>query len=388
VNKPKNALRFTYIKLRNWRNFRSVDIALQRRAFLVGPNASGKSNFLDAFRFLRDIVSVGGGFQEAVEKRGGLSKIRCLAARKDPDVSIEVTIGSDSNKHRWRYEITFGQDRQRKLVLKKERVIKNKKDVILERPDPDDKKDIERLTQTHLEQINVNKLFREIAEFFRTIHYLHVVPQIIREPDRSTGRIKDPYGGDFLEQMAKTKERERKSKLTRILKALKATVPQLQELELTRDERGFPHLRGRYEHWRGHGAWQTEEHFSDGTLRLIGLLWALLDGNGPLLLEEPELSLHPEVIIHIPQTLARLQGRTGRQIMISTHSLDLLRDEGIGMDEVFLLLPGREGTDVQPAEKFEQVRRLLRYGDSLADAVLPITASAYAQAAQLPLFGD
>jgi len=72
------ALRFTYLRLENWRNFAEADVDLQRRVFLVGPNASGKSNFLDAFRFLYDIVSVGGGFQEAVRKRGGVSSIRCL----------------------------------------------------------------------------------------------------------------------------------------------------------------------------------------------------------------------------------------------------------------------------------------------------------------------
>lgn len=57
----------------------------------------------------------------------------------------------------------------------------------------------------------------------------------------------------------------------------------------------------------------------------MGLLWIALAGGGPLLLEEPELNLHPEVIRYIPQMFSRLQRRTGRQIMISTHSPDLLR---------------------------------------------------------------
>ena len=67
------ALRFTKIQLENWRNFIQIDVDLQQRVFLVGPNASGKSNFLDVFRFLQDIVSVGGGFQEAIRRRGGVS---------------------------------------------------------------------------------------------------------------------------------------------------------------------------------------------------------------------------------------------------------------------------------------------------------------------------
>ena len=73
--------------------------------------------------------------------------------------------------------------------------------------------------------------------------------------------------------------------------------------------RGTPHLRGRYQHWRAQGAWQSEEQFSDGTLRLMGLLWAAMDKGGPLLLEEPELSLHPEIVRVLPQMLARVQRR-------------------------------------------------------------------------------
>ena len=48
-------LRFRKLRLKNWKNFERVDIDLQDRMFLVGPNASGKSNLLDAFRFLRDM---------------------------------------------------------------------------------------------------------------------------------------------------------------------------------------------------------------------------------------------------------------------------------------------------------------------------------------------
>lgn len=59
--KPTSPMHFTYVELRNWRNFSTAEAALPLRVFLVGPNASGKSNLLDAFRFLRDLVSVGGG---------------------------------------------------------------------------------------------------------------------------------------------------------------------------------------------------------------------------------------------------------------------------------------------------------------------------------------
>ena len=377
--------RFTKVSLENWRNFTSVEVSLQRRTFLVGPNASGKSNLLDVFRFLHDIVSVGGGFQEAVRKRGGVSKLRCLAARRYPNVVVRVQIGEEEYPSSWEYELQFTQDNRQRPIVKKEQVIQAGT-IILDRPDEKDDGDPERLTQTYLEQVYANQDFREVAEFFSSVRYLHIVPQLIREPDRSAGRLNDPYGGDFLEQIARTPDRTQNSRLRQIVDVLRVAVPQLEKVELWRDSQGTPHLRGKYEHWRPQGAWQTEEQFSDGTLRLVGLLWATLDGSGPLLLEEPELSLHSEVTRFIPQMFARVQRKSRRQILGSTHSPDLLLDEGIGLDEVLLLQPGREGTVVHTASEFREIRELLESGVSLADAVLPHTSPPNAH--QLSLFGD
>ncbi len=186
--------------------------------------------------------------------------------------------------------------------------------------------------------------------------------------------------------MANTNDKTRKARLSRIQAALRVAVPQLEEVELWRDTRGAPHLRGKYQHWRPRGAWQTEEQFSDGTLRLMGLLWAVMDKEGPLLLEEPELSLHPEIVAVLPQMLARSQRRTGRQIFLSTHSSELLGDDGIGLDEVLLLVPGHEGTGIVRADSQQHIRDLLEGGLSLADVVIPRTRPADAE--QLTLFGD
>jgi predicted ATPase len=110
---------FRRLRLENWRNFTQVDVDLQNRVFLVGPNASGKSNLLDVFRFLHDIVSVGGGFQEAAgPQRGGVTKLRSLSARRYPDIVIEVHIGSDALPNAWEYELRFSQDNQRRPIIR------------------------------------------------------------------------------------------------------------------------------------------------------------------------------------------------------------------------------------------------------------------------------
>jgi predicted ATPase len=281
--------------------------------------------------------------------------------------------------------LALGHDKQQRPQIKRESVRRGA-ETLFTRPDVNDQDDPERLTQTHLQQVNVNKAFRPVADAFASIRYLHIVPQLIREPDRSVGRTNDPYGGDFLEQVAATREQTRRARLKTISDALKVAVPQLSELELQRDSRGVPHLQGRYEHWRPQGAWQTEDQFSDGTLRLLGLLWAALEEGGPLLLEEPELSLHPEVVRFLPQMFARVQRRSGRQMLVSTHSAELLHDEGIGLDEVLLVTPSPEGTQVRTAEAFPEIRTLLHGGSTSSEAVMPLTKPKTAH--QLALFGD
>jgi energy-coupling factor transporter ATP-binding protein EcfA2 len=251
--KAREAKRISRVVLENWKNFARVDAPLQKRAFLVGPNASGKSNFLDVFRFLDDLASPGGGFREAIRRRGGVSAIRCLSARRYPDIMVAVAVETDTGAPRWEYQLQFYQDNQRRPLVRSEKVVRDGQ-VLLDRPDTEDMEDPERLTQTHLEQVNVNRPFRDLVNYFESVRYLHIVPQLVREPERSVGRSNDPFGGDFLEQMAKTQDRTLTARLKRIQDTLRVAVPQLKEIELWRDTSGTPHLRGKYDHWRPQGA--------------------------------------------------------------------------------------------------------------------------------------
>jgi predicted ATPase len=367
--------------LKNWRNFQSVDVPLKERVFLIGPNASGKSNLLDVFRFLRDIAKDGGGFQKAVADRGRLPKIRCLSARRSSNVEIEVHLSESSDEPvKWRYSIGITQEKggKRRPTLVYERVCEGDQ-LIVNRPDDEDLKDPERLTQTHLEQIISNVRFREVAAFLSSIQYMHLVPQLLRYPDAFPGpdMAGDPFGKKFLDNLAKTNEKTRDSRLKKIESALHGVVPQFKKLSFVKDETsGAPHLEAIYEHWRPKAGKQREDQFSDGTLRLIALLWSLQEAKSLLLLEEPELSLNADIVSQLAPMIARMQRQTKRQVILSTHSPDLLSDKGISGQEVLLLLPGPEGTKVQVAASREEMRALLEGGLSIADAVLPLAKPA------------
>jgi len=362
--------------LKNWKNFKDIDVYLRDRVFVVGPNASGKSNFLDVFRFLRDIAQPGGGLQKAVTDRGGISKIRCLAGRTFPDVEIEIHFSEFGESIPvFRYSIGIKQEtRGYRLPYLTHEKVWSGNNLILDRPDKDDKKDQERLIQTHLEQINANKGFREINKYLENIVYLHLLPQLLKHPLSFTGPDLpgDPFGKGFLDRISKVNEKTRKAWLRKIEIALKVAVPQFKEFSYT-EESGRPHLEAVYDHWRPKAGKQREDQFSDGTLRLIGLLWSLQEGDSLLLLEEPELSLNGAIVSKIPALIYNVQKPRKRQIILTSHSTDLLNDRGISLDEILLLEPTHEGTLVKPASSIPEIRAMMEGGISPGAAILPRT---------------
>ena len=74
----------------------------------------------------------------------------------------------------------------------------------------------------------------------------------------------------------------------------------------------------------GRGTWFDLSHESDGTIRLLALLTALLQEPAPSLigLEEPELAIHPGAMAVLSDTMteAALRG----QVLVATHSPDLI----------------------------------------------------------------
>jgi predicted ATPase len=373
---------FSYIKLKNWRNFQQADTSLREVTYVTGANATGKSNFLDAFRFLRDITKVhGGGLQKAISDRGGLTKLRCLHARRDPEVSIEMHLSEqiDDPHPLWRYKLAFkseGLGANRPFITAEEvyHAVEGHEKSLLRRPDEEDRADRERLTQTSLEQIQTNLRFRAVVDHFSDTTYLHLVPQLLKYGDFIGGRQleNDPFGQAFLDRVAGSNEKIRKSRLPQIQKALSHAIPQFEALRFERDASGHPHLEAKYTHHGPLDGWQREDQFSDGTLRLIALFWLLMEGDGLLLLKEPEFSLDEEIVRQLPRLIDRVRRSTKRrrrQLMVSTHSQALLESKGIDGRGVLRLERMHEGTKIMPPTPEEL--ELLRVGLSPAEVILP-----------------
>src|SRR5438046_6042991 len=77
------------VRIRGYKSIAFCDVTLEPLTILVGRNASGKSNFLDALAFLRDVVGM--GLREAVKQHGGHDSIPCRLSG-DCRVGIEIEV--------------------------------------------------------------------------------------------------------------------------------------------------------------------------------------------------------------------------------------------------------------------------------------------------------
>ena len=371
----------TRLKLHNFRNFRDIELRLQRRAFIVGANATGKSNLLDALRFLRDIAKEdGGGLRAAISARKDFRHIRSLMAHgRDNHVGIEIDVAPTPDADPiWTYSLELELERsgRHRTLVKSERVVREGEPPLLQRPDDKDKADDRRRTATTLEQIDSNIEFRELADFLGSIRYLNLVPQLLRlGQENNMQRLPDdPYGQGFIEHVMATPSNTRKARFRRINESLSTMIPQFSELRAVNDKiTGRPHLEAKFDHWRSQGAWQRDHELSDGTLRLIALMWMAQESGGPLLLEEPELSLHDAVIRELAGAFAMVSLASKRQIFITSHSPPLLHDEGVALSEVILLQTDKDGTHASLAAEDPQVCILREEGMPLGEIVVPWT---------------
>ncbi len=63
----------TRVTLTNYKSIAHCDVQMRPLMFLVGPNDAGKSNFLDALRFVSDALNT--SLDHAIQQRGGIERV-------------------------------------------------------------------------------------------------------------------------------------------------------------------------------------------------------------------------------------------------------------------------------------------------------------------------
>ncbi|MCS7351935.1 MAG: AAA family ATPase [Anaerolineae bacterium] len=103
------------VRIRGYRCFRDVDIELKPLQILVGPNGSGKSAFLDAIRFVEDIVR--NGLHRAIARRVWKpEELFWKGTEKHIEISLTWQIpNGQEDEGGWIDEVTYNIVLERKL---------------------------------------------------------------------------------------------------------------------------------------------------------------------------------------------------------------------------------------------------------------------------------
>lgn len=92
-----------HLSLASFRNYKNAEIALQPGVnLLVGPNGQGKTNLVEAIRYLSTLSSHRvAGYLPLIKQDEGQAAVRAMASHADRDILIELELNRDSpNKAR------------------------------------------------------------------------------------------------------------------------------------------------------------------------------------------------------------------------------------------------------------------------------------------------
>lgn len=298
-----------------WRNVRSASVHADDVAVIHGPMGSGKTNLLDALWFVRDVAVI--GLAGALQRRSGMESITPMWEPKSvTSVAVELSP--------WLYRLSIGPDRR----IVSELVFRDGATVI-ERPDAQDRADPERLTQSILWQSTANSAVRGLISQLTALRRFGY-------DAADGGRLRVPE--DVLERMADVRSRAPKrfdAMWEKLVVLVRDVAPWLGAMQLVRDESGRTRLRV----WVGRKC-HTESQLSDGTVRLLCLVLEMLDGAGPLIVDDDDVGLSEEAW----SAVLELAPKLGRQLLFCTRSRSLLST--VPRESTFFMAPSSSGSAV------------------------------------------
>lgn len=323
------------VLIQNYKSIGRCDVALARLTVLVGRNGAGKSNFLDALRFVADGLQT--SLDHAIKSRGGLQNVRRtstghprnfridlefnlaemkigrygfeVAARKEGGFSVKsehLTIFTPSNERVAFYRVLDGE-------------LKESSAATMPKAVPD---------RLYLVVASGIPEFREVYDSLTAMGFYNLSPEAMKElqsPDAGELLHRD---GDNIASVIARLEKDGGDEKARVETYLGKIVSGIESVKRQalgpRETVEFKQrVKGAKDPWSFGAA-----SMSDGTLRALGTLIAisqLVNSRERVLvvgIEEPETALHPAAAQALMDALN--EGKEHTQIIITTHSADLL----------------------------------------------------------------
>lgn len=343
------------LKIKNLLSFSSegIDLELESLNVLIGPNASGKSNLIEALGLLKSLPT---DFAKAVRDCGGINDMLWKGAEKTPEAEIEATIHYPVGLHSLCHYISFTQAGER-LELSVELIADNPPSYIGPPDYPhyyayaQGEAAIRAKTNDELQSAPIGERTlrflrpedflpnqsilaqRKEPDNYPEIAYLNSLYgniKLFREWNMGRNALvrqpqKTDVNGDFLNEsfdnlsLVLNDLEFRTDMKKRILDHLKTVHGRVQDIR-TKTQMGQIQLYID----EGRNGMIPATRLSDGTIRYLCLLVILCHPSPPALicLEEPELGLHPDIIPEVGKLLIEASHRT--QLVVTTHSPSLI----------------------------------------------------------------
>lgn len=347
------------VAVRNYKSIGYCDVHLRPLTYLVGHNGAGKSNFMDVLHFVRDALSNSLG--SALNERGGINEVRRRSGGHPTHFTLRIEFVLPDGQA-GRYGFVIGALKNGGYEVQKEecvvagigkgpffRIEKGKLRDSSEATFPS-------LTADRLALVAASGLtaFRPVFDVLIAMGFYNLNPKLMRELQKpQDGRLLRPAGENIASVIGHL-ESVAPAQMTLIQEYLHSVVPMvhgverkpigpMETLEFRQDMAGSKYP------WRF-----LAQNMSDGTLRALGVLSALLQGNvdySPTLIgiEEPETALHPAASAALREALVHASKTT--QVLVTSHSPDLLDDRNIDADSVLAVVSDAGETKVAPLDE-------------------------------------
>jgi len=312
------------ITLKGFKSIRELsDFKLEKLNVLVGANGAGKSNLVDFFRMLRAMAD--GGLQALVTNSGGADGLFFNGPKETSQISAHLKFGR--NQYRFALEPTVAGE----MMIREEATLYSGGQW------PRDWHTYgSGMTESRLKSWKDKKsswgdylsaeayVFKSVSSWM--VYHFHDTSSTA--PMRRDCSLRDfrelrPDAGNIAAFLLRLIG-EHGARYRRIQETVQQIAPFFEDFVL------HPQIKGENElvrlEWHQQGSrfpfqpWQ----FSDGTIRFICLATALLQPNPPstIVIDEPELGLHPYALEVLAQLLKEAAQRT--QLIVSTQSAPLL----------------------------------------------------------------
>lgn len=383
--------RLRQVLIKNFKSIHQAVVDLGSFTALVGPNGAGKSNFVDAFAFVADALS--GSLELAFKNRGGISAVRRRSHGHPTHVGLRFILDLDTGPADYSFEIAAKPTER--LHIARERCLVGQRGDGFEVKDGRFLREIPGIRpqvapdRLALFAASATEEFRPVYDFLSSMQVYSIEPGRLRElQDPDVGEVLKPDGSNAAAVMKRLAEQQ-PERFDRVCRLLAKVVRGVEKVDYksvgSKETLTFRQDVGQ------RNLWFDALNMSDGTLRVLGLLLAAYQPHPSSLvaIEEPEATVHPAAAELLVQVL--LDAARERQIVITTHSPDILDFKDLSDDQIRVVTVDRGSTLVAPLsavsrrairEHLYSPGELLRSGELGEDR-----AAAEEKARQLRLFG-